>query len=62
MKAGSLRLFEITDEVASFEWSMARLRELHKEMSDAMAREVIYLSNLPAAGLPPVEPDHVAIA
>jgi flavin-dependent dehydrogenase len=58
----SLRLFEITDEVASFEWSMARLRELHKEMSDAMAREVIYLSNLPAAGLPPVEPDHVAIA
>ena len=58
----SLRLFQITDEIASFEWSMVRLRELHKSMSDAMAREVIYLSSLPPAGLPAVQPEEVVIA
>jgi menaquinone-9 beta-reductase len=58
----SVRLFEITDEIASFEWSMPRLRELHKRMSDAMAREVTYLSSLPPVGLPPVRPEEAAIA
>ena len=56
------RLFEITDEIASFESSMPRLRALHKMMSDAMGREVMYLSELPATGLPPVRPDERAIA
>jgi flavin-dependent dehydrogenase len=56
------RLFEITDEIASFEASMPRLRVLHKMMSDAMSREVMYLSALPATGLPPVRPDERAIA
>ena len=58
----SQRLFEITDEIASFEPSMARLRVLHRMMSDAMSREVMYLSELPATGLPPVRPDERAIA
>ena len=56
------RLFEITDEISSFESSMPRLRSLHKMMSDAMGREVMYLSELPATGLPPVRPDQRAIA
>jgi menaquinone-9 beta-reductase len=42
----SLGLFEITDEIASFECDMARLQALHKTMSDEMAREVMYLRDL----------------
>jgi len=35
----SLRLFDITDEIASFSWDMRRLQTLHKALSDEMARE-----------------------
>lgn len=58
----SIGLFDVTDEIASFEWSIPRLRVLHKTMSEAMAREVSYLAQLPATGLPPVQPDERAIA
>lgn len=42
----SMRLFDITDEIASFTWDMARLQHLHKEMSDEMTRETRYLRDL----------------
>lgn len=58
----SMRLFEITDEIASFEWSMPRLQALHRDMRAEMTREAAYLSGLPASGLPPVRPDEVALA
>lgn len=41
-------LFRITDEIASFGWSMSRLQTLHKAMSDEMAREARYLCDLDA--------------
>lgn len=44
----SMRLFRITDEIASFGWSMARLQTLHKSMSEEMAREARYLCDLDA--------------
>ena len=52
----SLPLFEITDEIASFEWTIARLQDLHRRMSAEMARTVTYLAELPPSGLPPVRP------
>lgn len=42
----SVRLFEITDAIASFDWDMPSLQRLHKEMSDEMGREVLYLRDL----------------
>jgi flavin-dependent dehydrogenase len=36
----SVPLFTITDEIASFAWSMPRLQVLHKSLSEEMAREV----------------------
>lgn len=58
----SAGLLEVTDEIASFEWSIPRLRELHLRMRAEKAREVTYLAGLPATGLPPVRPGEVAIA
>ena len=42
----SLRLFHITDVVASLDRDMDNLKELHKDMSDEMRKEVNYLSAL----------------
>ena len=42
----SMGLFRITDEIASFGWSMPRLQTLHKAMSEEMAREARYLCDL----------------
>jgi len=44
----SMRLFWITDEIASFAWDMPRLQTLHKAMSEEMAREARYLNELDA--------------
>jgi flavin-dependent dehydrogenase len=37
--AASLELFEVTDEVASFDWSLNEIRVLHERLSKAMSRE-----------------------
>ena len=42
----SRRLFEITDEVASFEYTDERLQALHREFSREMSREVRALAAL----------------
>lgn len=47
----SMRLFWITDEIASFDWSMARLQSLHKAMSEELAREARYLQDLDAVAV-----------
>jgi menaquinone-9 beta-reductase len=44
----SVRLFDITDAIASFDWDMAGLQTLHKALSDEMAGEVLYLGELDA--------------
>ena len=36
----SSELFDVTDQVASFEWDNASLKALHRRLSDAMKREV----------------------
>jgi 2-polyprenyl-6-methoxyphenol hydroxylase-like FAD-dependent oxidoreductase len=33
-------LFEVTDEIASFEWDLATVKDLHLKLSDEMKREV----------------------
>jgi flavin-dependent dehydrogenase len=43
----SRRLFEITDEIASFESSDVQLQALHREFSHEMSREVRALAGLP---------------
>lgn len=45
----SLRLFDITDEIASYAWDVARLRVLHRALSQEMGREV---SHVLASALP----------
>ena len=50
----SRRLFEITDEIASFEWSPAGLQALHREFSQEMSREVRMLASLEPMPCPPV--------
>jgi flavin-dependent dehydrogenase len=39
-------LFDITDEVASFSWTLGRLEALHKQMSRELNRESAYLAAL----------------
>jgi flavin-dependent dehydrogenase len=47
----SRRLFEVTDEIASFPASEARLQALHREFSAEMSREVRFLAGLPASAV-----------
>jgi flavin-dependent dehydrogenase len=42
----SSRLFEITDEIASFAWTDAEVQTLHRALSAEMAREVRTLVEL----------------
>jgi flavin-dependent dehydrogenase len=37
----SMRLFTITDEIASFDWDLPRLQTLHKALSDEMAERCL---------------------
>jgi flavin-dependent dehydrogenase len=48
----SRRLFEVTDEIASFPASEARLQSLHREFSREMSREVRFLAALEAQPAP----------
>jgi flavin-dependent dehydrogenase len=47
----SMRLFMITDEIASFDWDMARVQTLHKALSEEMAKEVSHLVESGIAGV-----------
>jgi 2-polyprenyl-6-methoxyphenol hydroxylase-like FAD-dependent oxidoreductase len=47
-------LFEITDEIAGFEWDFDRLKLLHQDLSKTMNREVEALLGLDAEVGPPV--------
>jgi hypothetical protein len=38
-----MRLFEVTDRIASFEWDNAELKALHQAFSQEMKREVAAL-------------------
>ena len=38
--AASLELFEATDAIASFTWSLSEIRLLHEALAKAMSREV----------------------
>ena len=42
----SRRLFEVTDEIASLEWTEERVQSLHREFSSEMSREVRALAAL----------------
>jgi len=57
----SRRLFEITDDIASFAWTDSQVQTLHRAFSSEMSREVRALaalapftSLLPAASAPQV--------
>jgi len=47
----SVRLFTITDEIASFAREMPRLQALHKALSDEMANEVLHVADAAADGV-----------
>ena len=49
----SVRLFELTDRIASVEWDNAELKALHQSLSDEMKREVSALVGLHGAGEAP---------
>ena len=40
----SERLFQVTDDIASFAWDLESVKELHLELSDEMKREVAVLN------------------
>ena len=50
----SIELFDITDEIASYDWNLDRLQELHLQLSRTMNREVDALLELDAPA--PTEP------
>jgi hypothetical protein len=37
-------LFQVTDEIASFDWDLETIRTLHRQLNDAMKREVASIS------------------
>jgi flavin-dependent dehydrogenase len=49
----SIRLFDVTDRIASVEWDNAELRALHQSLSDEMKREVAALVRLHGEGAEP---------
>jgi len=44
----STRLFDVTDRIASCEWTVGELKVLHQALSDEMKREVAALVERPA--------------
>ena len=57
----SRRLFEITDDIASFTWTDGEVQSLHRAFSSEMSREVRALAALGAVTpLPPARASHVA--
>jgi 2-polyprenyl-6-methoxyphenol hydroxylase-like FAD-dependent oxidoreductase len=57
------RLFELTDEIASFEWDLETLPGLHRALSDEMKREVAAQAELFAPpGTGAATPDVAALA
>jgi flavin-dependent dehydrogenase len=40
----SLTLFQVTDEIASFDWDLETIRTLQRQLNDAMKREVASIS------------------
>jgi flavin-dependent dehydrogenase len=59
----SVRLFDLTDRIASLEWENAELRTLHQALSDEMKREVTALLALcPARPTPRLTLEHRAAA
>jgi 2-polyprenyl-6-methoxyphenol hydroxylase-like FAD-dependent oxidoreductase len=46
----SRRLFEVTDDIASFAWDLDELRQWHVELNTAMRREVEYIARLSPLG------------
>jgi 2-polyprenyl-6-methoxyphenol hydroxylase-like FAD-dependent oxidoreductase len=48
----STALFDITDQIAGFDWSFARLGQLHRQLSDQMQREVQAISDSPLERTP----------
>jgi flavin-dependent dehydrogenase len=55
------RLFEITDDIASFAWDLPHLQRLHRALSDEMVREAEWIAQLGPA-LPPTRGTHPADA
>jgi 2-polyprenyl-6-methoxyphenol hydroxylase-like FAD-dependent oxidoreductase len=43
----SVRLFDLSDAIASFDWDLPQVQSWHKSLSEEMAREVSYLTELP---------------
>jgi flavin-dependent dehydrogenase len=57
----SSRMFEVTDQIASFAWTEAELQSLHRAFSTEMSREVRALAALePFPSLLPAGASHVA--
>jgi flavin-dependent dehydrogenase len=50
----SVPFFAITDRIASFDWSLAEVQQLHRAMSDLMQREAAPLTGLDTAIAPQV--------
>ena len=44
-------IFEVTDRIASFDWTLDEVRRLHKQLAKAMSDEVTTLNTQNAAGL-----------
>jgi 2-polyprenyl-6-methoxyphenol hydroxylase-like FAD-dependent oxidoreductase len=42
----SLGLFDLTDQIASFQWDNARLKALHEALAGEMKREVVALARM----------------
>jgi menaquinone-9 beta-reductase len=58
----SRRLFEVTDDIASFAWTEAEVQTLHRAFSNEMSREVRALAALEPSTclLPPTSASHIA--
>jgi flavin-dependent dehydrogenase len=50
----AIGLFEVTDEIASFEWDLPAAREMHLRLSDEMKREVATMAEWRQASTVPV--------
>jgi flavin-dependent dehydrogenase len=54
----AMQLFDVTDAIASYDWDLTKVAELHRSLSDEMKKETAAVANWSPGGPPDGRSDH----